>query len=114
MPFSIGSSSSWSTDVTTLPFDAFRFVAMPVMPDNHGMLYDRSGSNGGLACAGIRFELLGMRLLSSFSSHSFWTSSPGKRELSVITMMSRSIPRPWDSGPWIFPKYEALSLMSSK
>ena len=27
--------------------------------------------------------------------------------------MSLSIPRPCESGPWIFPKYWALSLMSS-
>ena len=38
---------------------------------------------------------------------------PGKRELSVRTMMSRSIPRPCDKRPWIFPKYVALSLTSS-
>ena len=30
------------------------------------------------------------------------------------TKMSRSIPRPCDSGPWTFAKYDALSLMSSK
>ncbi len=27
--------------------------------------------------------------------------------------MSRPIELPCDSGPWIFPKYDALSLMSS-
>ena len=57
--------------------------------------------------------MFGIRFLSSFSTHSLLTSSAGKRELSVMTMMSRSIPRPCESGPWIFPKYVALSLTSS-
>src|SRR5207237_8625714 len=35
------------------------------------------------------------------------------RALSVSTTMSRSMDWPRDSGPSIFPKYEALSLMSS-
>jgi len=34
--------------------------------------------------------------------------------LSVRTMISRSIPSPFDSGPWIFPKYSSFELISSK
>ena len=35
------------------------------------------------------------------------------RTQSVRTMMSRPIDWPCESGPWIFPKNESLSLMSS-
>jgi hypothetical protein len=77
---------------------------MPLIPDAHGRLYSRSGSNGGCAWASIRLEMFGIRLLSSFCTHSFETRIPGNRELSVITIRSRSIPRPCESGPWIFPK----------
>ncbi len=110
-PFSFGSSSSWSIVVTGSV--SFAFQAMPVMPDCHGRLYVRSGSQFGCASAGCRFLMFGIALLSSFSVQPFWIIREGKRELSVRTMMSRSIDCPRDSGPWIFPKNEALSLMSS-
>ena len=57
--------------------------------------------------------MFGIAFLSSFSAQPFSISSAGKRELSVRTMMSRSIDWPRESGPWIFPKNTALSLMSS-
>ncbi len=57
--------------------------------------------------------MFGIALLSSFSAQPLSIRRPGKRELSVRTMMSRSIDWPCESGPWIFPKYDALSLMSS-
>jgi hypothetical protein len=56
----------------------------------------------------------GIALRSSFSSQPLSIRMAGKRELSVRTMMSRSIDWPCESGRWIFPKYVALSLMSSK
>ena len=99
--------------VTALPPVTFLFVAMPVMPDCQGMEYSRSGSKLGWRSESCRFLKFGMALLSSFSAQPLSISRPGKRELSVRTMMSRSIERPCESGPWIFPKYEALSLMSS-
>ncbi len=37
-PFSFGSSSSWLGVVTMSPPLAFRFVAMPVIPEAHGRL----------------------------------------------------------------------------
>ena len=58
--------------------------------------------------------MFGMRSLSSSSTQPWSTSSPGKRELSVNTKMSRSIPSPCESGPCTFAKYSALSLISSK
>ena len=48
--------------------------------------------------------MFGIALLSSFSAQPFAISSDGKRELSVRTMMSRSIDWPCESGRWIFPK----------
>ena len=97
-PFRLSSSSSWSTVVITLPPLASTFVAIPAIPDVQGRLYSRAGSNGGLCCAAMRFSMLGIRSLSSFWTNSCLTRRPGKRELSVLTMMSRSIPRPWESG----------------
>jgi hypothetical protein len=41
------------------------------MPENHGSVYSRFGSKGGLACVEMRFEMFGMRFLSSFSAQSF-------------------------------------------
>ena len=90
------------------------FHAIPVIPDCHGSEYSRLGSNGGLACASTRFSMFGMRLVSSFCTQPSLTRMPGKRELSVNTKMSRSIPSPCDSGPCTFAKYSALSLISSK
>ena len=87
---------------------------MPVMPDCHGRLYSRLGSKLGFLSVSWRFLMLGIALLSSFSAQPLSIRSPGKRELSVRTMMSRSIDWPCESGRWIFPKYVALSLMSSK
>src|SRR3954451_5173264 len=57
--------------------------------------------------------MFGIDGLSSFSSQPSLIMRPGKPDESVITMMSR--PTPWlcDSGPWIFPKNDGLSLMSS-
>ena len=111
LPLRAGSFSSCSTDSTGPVTSSFQ--AMPVMPDCQGSEYSRFGSNGGLACASIRLEMFGIRSLSSFSAQPLLIMRPGKRELSVRTMMSLSIPRPCESGPWIFPKYWALSLMSS-
>jgi hypothetical protein len=112
LPFSFGSSNSWVIEVTG-PV-SFSFHAMPVIPDCHGSEYVRSGSNGGLFCASIRFPMFGIRSLSSFSTQPLSIIRPRKRSLSVRTMMSRSIELPCDSGRWIFPKYSAFELMSSK
>ncbi len=112
LPFSLGSSKSCSIDSTGPVSSSFQ--AIPVMPDCHGSEYSRSGSKGGLACASIRFTMFGIRSLSSFCTQPSPISSPGKRELSVKTKMSRSMPRPCESGPWTFAKYSALSLISSK
>ena len=68
------------------------FQAIPSIPENQGSVNSRFGSNGGLACASMRFEMFGMRLLSSFSAQSLSRYSPRKRSLSVETMMSRSMP----------------------
>ena len=84
------------------------------MPDCHGSEYVRSGSNGGLACASMRFAMFGILSLSSSSTQPLSIISPRKRSLSVRTMMSRSIDWPCESGRWIFPKYSAFELMSSK
>src|SRR5438093_8998460 len=86
---------------------------MPVIPDCQGRLYSRFGSQFGCRRAGTRFEMFGIALLSSFSTQPLRINSDGKRELSVITMMSRSIDWPRESGPWIFPKYCEFELMSS-
>jgi hypothetical protein len=48
--------------------------------------------------------MFGIALLSSFSSQPLSMRMRGKRVLSVITMMSRSIDWPCESGRWIFPK----------
>ncbi len=48
--------------------------------------------------------MFGIALLSSFSTQPFLIKRSGYRELSVMTMMSRSIDCPRESGPWIFPK----------
>jgi hypothetical protein len=93
---------------------SFSFHAMPGHPDCHGSEYLRSGSNGGLFCASIRFEKFGIRSLSSSSTQPLSIIRPRKRSLSVRTMMSRSIELPCESGRWIFPKYSAFELMSSK
>ena len=111
LPLSAGSVRSCSTDSTGPVTSSFH--AMPVMPDCHGSEYLRSGSNGGCCCAVIRLDMFGMRSGTSGSAQPRSIMRPGNRELSVRTMMSRSIPRPCDSGPWIFPKYWALSLISS-
>src|SRR5215510_877874 len=66
LPFSFGSVRSCVT-VVTGPVTSW-FHAMPSMPENHGSVYSRFGSNGGLACVEMRFEKFGMRLLSSFSA----------------------------------------------
>ena len=57
--------------------------------------------------------MFGMTLLSSFSTQPFLTSSAGYGELSVMTIMSRSIDWPRRQRAWIFPKNLALSLTSS-
>ena len=108
------SSSSWSIVVTGLPPVSFVFVAIPVIPDCHGQAVLAVGSKLGCASESCRFLMFGIALLSSCSAQPLSIRSPGKRELSVRTMMSRSIDWPCDSGRWILPKYEALSLMSSK
>ena len=77
---------------------------MPVIPDCHGRLYSRFGSKLGCCKESCRFLMFGIALLSSFSAQPLSISRPGKRELSVRTMMSRSIDWPCDSGRWIFPK----------
>ncbi len=112
LPLSFGSSRSCSIDSTGPVRSSFH--AIPVIPDCQGSEYSRSGSNGGLACASMRFSMFGISSLSSFCTHSCSMSSPGKRELSVNTKMSRSIPWPCESGPCTFAKYSALSLISSK
>ena len=58
--------------------------------------------------------MFGIFSLSSGSTQPLSSIRPRNRSLSVSTMMSRSIPRPCESGPWIFPKYSGLELMSSK
>jgi hypothetical protein len=100
--------------VTGLPPVSFVFVAIPVMPDCHGIEYSRFGSKLGSRSASWRLSKFGIALLSSFSAQPLSISRLGKRELSVRTMMSRSIDCPCESGRWIFPKYVALSLTSSK
>ena len=112
LPLSFGSSSSCVIEVTG-PV-SFSFQAIPVIPDCHGNDQVRSGSNGGDACASIRFTMFGISSLLSSSTQPLLFMSPRKRSLSVSTMMSRSIPLPCESGPWIFPKYSAFELMSSK
>ena len=57
--------------------------------------------------------MFGIAALSSFSTQPSLISRDGKPDESVMTMMSRPIPWPCESGPWIFPKYCWLSLMSS-
>src|SRR4051795_4096487 len=86
---------------------------MPVMPDCHGSEYSRLGSQAGCCCTSSRFFMFGMEGLSSFSSQPSLTIRPGKPDESVITMMSWPIDCPRASGPWIFPKYDWFSLMSS-
>src|SRR3954453_13408605 len=86
---------------------------MPVMPDCHGIDHSRFGSQVGCACTSIRFLAFGIDCLSSFSSQPSLISRCGKPDESVMTMMSRPIPWPCESGPWIFPKNDWLSLMSS-
>ena len=81
------------------------FHAMPSIPENQGSVNSRFVSNGGCSCAGMRFLMLGIRLLSSFSAQSLFRYSPRERSLSVETMMSRSMPCPCDSRPWTFAKY---------
>jgi hypothetical protein len=112
LPLSLGSSNSCSIDSTGPVRSSFQ--AMPVIPDCQGSEYSRSGSKGGLACASIRFSMFGISSLSSFCTHPSPIRSPGKRELSVNTKMSRLIPWPFESGPCTFAKYSALSLISSK
>ena len=90
--------------VTGLPPVSFVFVAIPVMPDCHGIEYSRFGSKLGCRSASWRLSKFGIALLSSFSAQPLSISRPGKRELSVSTTMSRSIDWPCDSGLWIFPK----------
>ena len=90
------------------------FQAIPSMPESHGSEYVRSGSKGGDACASMRLAMFGMRSLSSSCTQPWSTYSAGKRELSVATMMSRSIPLPWDRRPWILAKNSSLELTSSK
>ena len=62
----------------------------------------------------MRFEKFGIFSRSSSSSQFSSIIRPGYRELSVMTMISRSIPSPFESGPWIFPKYSSFELISSK
>jgi hypothetical protein len=112
LPFSFVSSKSCSIESTGPVRSSFQ--AMPVIPDCHGSEYSRSGSKGGLACASIRFSMFGMRSLSSFCTQPSPMRSPGYRELSVNTKMSRSMPWPCDKGPWTLAKYSSLSLISSK
>ena len=103
-PFRFASSSSWSIIVTGLPPVSFVFVAIPVMPDCHGIEYSRFGSKLGSLSASWRLPKFGIAFLSSFSAQPLSISRPGKRELSVSTTMSRSIDCPCESGRWIFPK----------
>ena len=84
------------------------------MPDCHGIEYSRSGSNGGLFWTSSRLSKFGICSRSSASSQFSSIIRPGYRELSVMTMISRSIPSPFESGPWIFPKYSSWELVSSK
>jgi len=83
------------------------------MPDCQGRLYVRSGSQFGFLSAGWRFLMFGSALLSSGSSQPSSIMRAGRPDESVRTMMSRSTDWPCESGPWIFPKNESLSLMSS-
>src|SRR6476646_9272002 len=83
------------------------------MPDCHGSEYSRLGSQVGCCCTGSRFFAFGIAALSSFSSQPSLIIRPGNPDESVITMMSRPTLWPCDSGPWIFPKNDGLSLMSS-
>ena len=83
------------------------------MPENHGNVYSRFGSNGGLACTSMRLEMFGMRLLSNFSAQSLSRYTPRYLSLSVETMMSRPMPCPCASRPWTVAKYSGFPLMSS-
>src|SRR6266849_5406514 len=94
-------------------FVSLSLYAIPVMPDCQGRLYSRFGSQAGCCIPGTRFLMFGSAVLSSFSTQPFLISSAGYGELSVMTMMSRPIEVPCESGSWIFPKNCALSLMSS-
>src|SRR3954453_3985038 len=86
---------------------------MPVMPDCHGSEYSRLGSHVGCICTSSRFFMFGIDGFSIFSSQPSLIIRPGKPDESVMTMMSRPIDCPRASGPWIFPKNDGLSLMSS-
>src|SRR6266850_4708276 len=86
---------------------------MPVMPDCHGSEYSREGSHAGCCCTDWRFFAFGIALLSSFSTQPSSIIRDGRPEASVRTMTSRPTECPCESGPWIFPKNESLSLMSS-
>ena len=74
LPLSFGSVRSCVTVVTGPVTSSFH--AMPSMPENHGSVYSRFGSKGGLACAAMRLEMFGMSSLSSFSAQSLFRYSP--------------------------------------
>ena len=57
--------------------------------------------------------MFGIALLSSFSSQPSSIIRRGRPDESVMTMRSRPIDWPCESGPSIFPKNASLSLMSS-
>ena len=111
LPLSFGSVRSCVTVVTGSVI--FSFHAMPSIPENHGSVYSRFGSNRGLACASMRFAKFGMRLLSSFCAQPCEMYSPRGRSLSVETMMSRPMPFPWLKRPWTVAKYSEFELMFS-
>src|SRR3954452_19102560 len=83
------------------------------MPDCHGSEYSRFGSQPGCCCTSIRFFAFGIDCLSSLSSQPSLIMRPGNPDESVMTMMSRPTLWPCDNGPWILPKNDGLSLMSS-
>src|SRR5215212_7206182 len=83
------------------------------MPDCHGSEYSRLGSQVGCCWTSSRFLMFGIDCLSIFSIQPSLIIRPGKPDESVMTIRSRWIDWPRESGPWIFPKNDGLSLMSS-
>ncbi len=65
-PFSFGSSSSCSIEVTSPARSGSKPI--PVIPDCHGSVYSRFGSKLGDASVSTRLLMFGMADLSSFST----------------------------------------------